>query len=374
LPELITMAIEQGSASQASPVSPREALEKISAFIEQLQFSKLEMRGLGFNTPPDRLLLRAFRVDRIDKGTLSDLTFEGFDFYSSRESFKAGALVLKGLNLTGMLRKAADWSALPRPPMGLEALEMLKFLQGFEMRDFLPPKEGAGMAPAVEVKLFQASWGQFVGVVPTKLRFTARATMPTDANEPAFLKDLAKLGLRSLTLSYDLGSDWSGLTRMLEVKPIALEIEKLFAFSAAWTLANVPSEIFELDPARFDPDRFEALTGKVEAGRIELSFRDDGAVTLGIAEFARNQGVTPADAQKMLIDEMNKDLRTKLRSSPEALSIINAIQRLLEQPGSTLTIALTPKRQVTVNQIVEQFGIDPNMVLSNFNVEANVHR
>jgi hypothetical protein len=125
---------------------------------------------------------------------------------------------------------------------------------------------------------------------------------------------------------------------------------------------------------KFDPKRFETLAGMMEAGRLDMAFRDDGAVTFGIAEFAKAQGVTPAVAQKMMIELLNKDVASKLQTSPEALLIIGAVQRLIEQPGGTLTIALTPKGRVTVNQIIEQMKIDPNQVLSRFNVEANVRR
>src|SRR5207244_4035723 len=97
-----------------------------------------------------------------------------------------------------------------------------------------------------------------------------------------------------------------------------------------------------------DPDRAMLAAEKVEAGLIEFALRDAGALDLAIAQFAKQQGLSPRAARTALIDTLNQSAAPLSKGNPDIRPVVEAIARFIEAPRSTLTLRVIPKGRVVI--------------------------
>jgi hypothetical protein len=223
----------------------------------------------------------------------------------------------------------------------------------------------------VQIDTFGASWGQFVGVVPSKARIVSKISGPISLTDPEPLKTLAESGIFTLATSVDIGVAWSQDTRAFALAPATVDIGKLFAVSLEASLGNVPANIFSTDPAVV-----MAAASGVEIGPIELSLRDQGGLELAAAQFAKERGQPPEAGRAMLAAMLAQNAEATLQASPELRPLYEALGRFVEGNGETLTITLVPRGRVPLMQLVEAGKAPggPAALLGSFAIEAKVHR
>ena len=68
---------------------------------------------------------------------------------------------------------------------------------------------------------------------------------------------------------------------------MTLEIGNVLTAAARLSVANVPREVFSVNPLQA-----AIMAAQIEAGPIELALRDTGGVDLAVAQYARTQNVS----------------------------------------------------------------------------------
>lgn len=345
-----------------------ELFEKVAGLYEGIRIGKMEVRGLSTSVPPGgKLKVGTIRMDRVENGRIGEFAVEGIEGGTAREPVSMRRFALKGFDAANLLRTSGRWAALRGPPKPDEIAGLLALLEGFELADLVAPN--AVTRELVRLETLAASWGNFVGSIPSTARVSAKVSMPLDLANPGPFKVLTDGGLRMLKMDLNLASAWSETTQKLTVGPAVIEIGNLFSGSARIVVDSVPREAFTADPVLF---LFAA--GLFEAGPAEISVRDAGGVALLVGEFAKEQGLTPETARAMLVQNMQEHARALAQTSPDVAPATEALARFMQLPGSTLSIKITPVDRVYVQQLLEEAIARPDAALGRFKVEVTASR
>ena len=353
-----------------SPAQAQMILDKVASLYEGMHLGKAEMQGMSFNMLPDSFRIASITLDRLENGRLGAFVMEGLDGMTpQREPIKIGRFALKGFDIAGLFRAMMQLSTPGRPPSPDQLTGMLKLLEGIDLEQIAVPDPRTGRT--VQIDSFAASWGEFIGVIPSKARIVAKVSGPISLTDPEPLKTLAENGIFTMATNLDIGLAWSEGTGALTLAPATIDIGKLFAVSATATLGNVPRDIFSTDP-----NRVLMATSAVEVGPIELSLRDQGGLDLAAAQLAKSQGQPPQGARAMLSAMVAQNAQAASQASPELQAVLEAIGRFVASNGETLTIRLTPRGRVPL-MLVLGAGQNPDAaagLLSSFALEAKVGR
>jgi len=260
------------------------------------------------------------------------------------------------------MRISAQFANPARPPTPELIAGLFPLIQGIEVKGVTAPFKNTGRF--VNIDSFDMSWGQFVGPVPTKARLTAKMTMPVDAADPS-TKALVAAGLDTLAADGDIGGEWTETARSFVVDVPKLEIGGLLKASARIVLANVPRQVFSANAAQAI-----GAAAQIEAGALELTFRDTGAVDFAIAQFARSQDTDRDAARRAILNSIEVD-REAIGAGAEASAVFAALARFVESPGQTLIIKLTPRAKVPALQLFQLLKTDPPTALAQFRIEAS---
>ncbi|MGJ4939705.1 hypothetical protein ACQR1W_03970 [Bradyrhizobium sp. HKCCYLS1011] len=359
LPALLAAIPQPGM--QPTPEQSRELLDKVASLYEGLQFGNLELRGLALETPEGPFKLAGLRVSLADgKG---DLALEGFDGRSPQGPIKLGRFALKAFDIAGLMRLSAQFADKPVQPQPGAALAALKLIQGVELKALEAPFKSTNKP--VKIDNVALNWGQFVGPIPTQAHLTTKMAGPVDPSNAAMLPLLAA-GIDTLALDADLGVGWTEASSSVALSPVKIELANLLGASASLSLAHVPRALFTPDP-----QAATAVAAQIEAGGLELSLRDLGAIDLLVAQYARTHTMTREDAKKALVDSLHDSGQQFAAGNPDVAAAIEAVSRFIETPRQTLTLKLTPRAKVPALQLVQLLKIDPSMALAQFKIEAS---
>lgn len=368
------LALTGAAPQPISALVVSELVNKFAETSENIRVGKFEIRGLTLNDSPNLLKLSVLRSNKLENGHLAEFIVEGINLTPPQQSVNARRLTLKGINIAGLLRKSAQFSLIGQAPTPAQVAEFLPLLEAIEIDGFTAPDERAGRSPVqlIRIESFRASWGQFIGTVPSSARITANITGPISVADRDPFKALAEAGHNSLTFGFDIAGVWAGNTKTFVIAPIVFEVRNLFTASAKLSIANVSPNIFVVDPTRFT---FAASS--LEAGPIEFSLRDTGGLDLWIAQVAKTQGISLVAARKTQIDNMYKNAQTQSQMNPALQRLVNVASQFIETPRATLRINLTPKGKVNLTQVIELVKANPAgalSALSQFNLDAAVTR
>ncbi len=86
----------------------------------------------------------------------------------------------------------------------------------------------------------------------------------------------------------------------------------------------------------------------------------------------RRQKIPPEEAQRALVETFRARAATGLASHPNAAEIAEAVARLLQGPGRTLSLKLMPKDNLLAAQAAAALLGNPAALLDGFDIEAKV--
>jgi len=354
------LALMSRPAAPPSPAQMRDLTAKVADLWEGIVIKNYEMRGMSIKTPQGALKLSGSHADMAD-GKLN-LALEGLDGQSPQGPIKVGRFALKSLDMSGIARIAGQFADQAHRPPPAQALELLKVLQGAELKDFVAPYKTTNKQ--VKIDNFSLDWGQFVGPIPTQAHVVAKLNSPIDAANPALLPLLAA-GVDTAAVEADIGAGWSESAGTFALSPVKLDIGNILSASASVSLAHVPREVFTPDP-----QAAMAQAAQIDAGGLELTLHDLGGVDILVAQFARMRTISRDDARRAILDII-KATGDKLGSdNPEVSGAVEAISRFVETPHQTLTLKLVPKAKVPALQLVQLIGTDPPSAIAEFKIEA----
>src|SRR5882757_2269293 len=97
-----------------------------------------------------------------DNGKIGELAVEGLDTGTPNGPVKVGRFALRSLDVAGLMRLTAQFSA--QKPLPEQAMALLPLIEGAEVRAVVTPYKATGKL--VNVDVFSLDWGQFVGPIP----------------------------------------------------------------------------------------------------------------------------------------------------------------------------------------------------------------
>ena len=343
-----------------------DLLGKVAGLYEGVYLGGAEIRGLSIESPEGPFRLAAIKLGKLDNGRLAEFALEGLDARTPQGPVKVGRFALKSLDIANLMRVAAQLSGSGNPtPDQLAALALL--LEGTEVQGLVAPYKGPDQP--VNIDTLNLSWGQFVGPIPTRARATLKLSGPVDVADPEPLGWLAGAGAGSASIAFDLGAAWAEGTRAFALEPVTLEVGNVLTAAARLSVANVPREVFSINPLQA-----AVMAAQIEAGPIELALRDVGGVDLAVAQYARTQNVSREAARRALIDNVKSTGMTLASANPDAMAIAGALARFIEVPRGTVTIKLNPRGKVPMMALIEALRTNPMAALARFQVDASVGR
>ncbi|HTB04245.1 MAG TPA: hypothetical protein VK804_27575 [Bradyrhizobium sp.] len=364
IPALLAM-LPQAGAAPPTPAQAREMIEKISSLYEGVHIANAEMRGLSVETPQGPFKLAAMRFN-LEAGKIGEFAIEGLDAKAPKGPVKVGRFALKSFDIANLLRMSALFMNPAQKPPPEQLLGLLTLLQGVEVKGFVVPDKDSGKP--ISIDQLNLNWGQFVGPIPSQARLAGKMSAPIEASE-ASLRPLLDAGMDRLAIDLDLGAAWTEASRTFVVDPATLELGGLLKAQARVSLANVPRGVFSPNLPQA-----AAMAGQIEAGTLELVVQDLGGVDLAVAQYARTQNVSPDAARAAIAEKIRSSVDPTTASDPDAMAIVEAAARYVENPRGTLTLKLTPRGKLPVMPMIQALNTDPLVVLAQFQVEVATGR
>jgi hypothetical protein len=348
-----------------TPAQLRMMMDQVAYMYEGIRIGKFEMRGIRVRMLPDAdFKMAAVRLSGLENGRLAELTMEGLDGQSpQKDPIHIGRFALKGLQIANLMRQTAQMAETGRAFSPDKLLGLLALLEGIEIGD-VTAKTGASQQ-AARIETFRLSWGQFVGPIPTTVRLSAKTTMPTNLVDSGVGGVLSDAGLATVTTSIDVGVAWTEAAQTMAVSPMSIEVENAFTFSANLAVLNVPRSMFSTDTGQT-----MMAADQLEAGPLQLSLRDTGALRTALAHYAKSKSLSVDAARKEIIESVNETAKSSAQSNPDAAIVAQALVQFIEVPGSTLTISVTPKGRVNFKQAFDKANGDPAATAALFTIEA----
>jgi hypothetical protein len=188
---------------------------------------------------------------------------------------------------------------------------------------------------------------------------------PTDPASPV-QRSLVMAGVDKLAIDLDLGVAWTEQSGAFLLSPAMIDLGSLARAQARLALANVPRDMFSLDPAQVMGE-----AKQIDAGAIELSLRDNGIVDLVVAQFARIQNVSRDAARDAIVEMIRTQGEQIAASNLDAKPAVDALASFVETSGQTFTVKLTPLGKVPVMQLIGVLNSEPIVALAQFKIEAS---
>ncbi|HEX5959447.1 MAG TPA: hypothetical protein VFY92_12435 [Hyphomicrobiaceae bacterium] len=351
-------------------------MDKMAGLYEAFHLGKLEIAGVSVTAGErDRAQIASIRIDNLENGRFGELAIDGLDAKPPAGApFKLGRVAVRGFDFAGLMRIMATALSQPtgqhpfgpprsRSPNPEQIAAMLRVLEGVELENVALPDPKTRRLLLLDS--FKASWGQFVGGVPSQSRVTMKFSAPIGAPDPEpFINLLAGAGIQVLTTGVDVGARWSEPAQAVTLEPATVEIDGAFALSVKGTANNVSRDLFSTDVLRAI-----GSAASIEVGPIEVTLRDLGLIDLVAAEIARPTGQGPDVGRSLLLQAWEKQASTQ--PDPGAQPFFQAMRQFVQGKGETLTVRLTPKGHVRALELAEALRLDPaGAVLAGFTVEA----
>ena len=359
LPELLAMLPQLGAVP--TPAQTREISQHMAALYEGLSIAHSEMRGLSLGTPQGPMTLAAIHLS-LDHGK-GEFAIEDLAGNSPKGPVQVGRIAIKSFDMARLLRMAGQFSDPATPKTPDQALGFLAVLGGVEVGGVAAPFKDT--RKVVKIDTFNLTWGQFVGPIPTQARLVAKMTVPVDPADQAQKPPVAA-GIDTIALDLDLGLGWTEATSTFALDPVKFTLGDVGDMAGHLTLAQVPRGVFSPNAQQVMP-----LAAQIEAGALELTLHDRGAVDLLVAQFALGHQISRDVARSTIIDSIRTAGAQTVADHPDAGAAIEALAHFIETPHQSLVIRLTPRGKVPALQLIQLLKTDPAALLGQFQVEAS---
>jgi hypothetical protein len=368
LPQLMAIVESMPAPGKTpTPAQTRDMLDKVAVLYEGVQLGSAEVRGFSMDVPEGAVRLAAVRLTNLTNGKLAEFAFEGLEAPSPQGPVKIGRFALKALDVANLMRMSGQFSTPGREPSPDQLAALLLLLEGTEIRGLVAPYKNSRQP--VNLDTLNLSWGQFVGPIPTRARATVKMSGPVDLSDPDPFRMLAAAGMNEATANLDFGAAWNEGAKSFALEPISFEVGSVMSVAARVTLANVPREVFSINPLQAT-----IMAAQIEAGTIEIALRDTGGIDLALTQRAKLQNLTREAARKALVDTIRENAMKMATVNPDVMALAGTLIRFIENPRGTLTVKLTPRGKVAMLGLVDTLRTNPLAALARFQVEASAGR
>ena len=345
-----------------TPAQAREMMEKAANFYEGIWLGNGVISGISVEAPPvSAVKLGQVRVNM--QNGKGDIAFEGLDASTPEGPLRMERFTLKALDLPSLMRVSAQFANPAQPPQPQQVLQLLQVLGGAEVKGVVAPFKNS--RKTVKIDAINLNWGQFVGTIPTRVHLDARLASPVDASLPA-ISPLAIAGIDTMSLDVNLSTAWDEASGAFVLDAPTFEMGSFLNASAHVALAKVPREVFMLGSQQATD-----MAAQIEAGTLELSLRDLGAVDAFVVQYARIYSISRDVARSAIVDSIRDAGQKAAAANPDAPAAIDALVRFVETPRQTLLVKLTPLGKVPAQPLLQMLQSDPEVALAQFRIEAS---
>lgn len=322
-------------------------------------FTSFAMKDVAATDPAGKAKVRAVTLSDFKDGRLAAFSIEGLSGEVSGEKpVSLDKLVLKGVTPLPMMEMSS--SALDGTFLALDGmLAFFRTLEGFELKGLSAPREDSDIP--LTVKSLDVSWGQFIGLVPTRFALKGeRISGPITEADVFPLSYLAGAGVNEASFDLDLALAYDPDARAITLSPASLRVDKALAASIDAKLTDVQRRAFE------DPIAALSAAQQIGAGPIKLVITDLGLADLMLKENAAAAGISPEAMRAEVIAGITKTAKDLAEAYPEAIGLGEAVAAFVKAPG-TLTLTAEPKGEAKLMNLI---AADPLVSLREFAITA----
>lgn len=330
---------------QPTPAQQQAIMSAVVNIYEGIRFDDISVRDMSITGPKAApqtftMAMGGMTMSRFSGGKLGEFRIDkvsGTAGSPGGVSFpiKLGGFALQGFDLVKVMKFGLEAAAAAgKTPPPEKVYGLLSSLDGFELTDIAAPDPRTGQM--VQIDRLKASWGQFVGDLPTRLRLSFKGATPLNPSDPNTAL-LRQNGMRSVALTMDTTTDWDAASR-LATGTTALDLDQLGGLSANISLGNVPRSAFSVRPGQLN-----AILPDIEIGPLQLKLQDKGMMKLV-------RGALGGDPQADPLASLKQALIDPAKPASNLATLLDGASRFLAKPGQTLTLKLVPKARVAVGQ------------------------
>jgi hypothetical protein len=343
-------------------------LDRIAGLYESMAIDSFDIDGFAIEIPSEgSVKLASLKLRDFANWRIAEYAIEGLDIrVPGKDPVQIGRAAVLGLKVADLLRWAKNATKGAMTPE--HSVGMLKLLEGVSINKVTVPMK-PGQKPVV-IDVFDLSWGQYVGLLPSKARMTLKLSGPIDTGSGnEFARYLVQSGITSVTANLDVGAGWTEASHTFVVTPLSLDVTDWFSANASVSLGDVTREIFTLDPTILSTQAMG-----LEVGIIEITVRDSGAIDRFLAQLAKDRNLSPDDARRSLLIDMDQAAQPLLSANPELRSVFSTAVKFMETSKGTFSVKVIPNGKIQIINLIAAMQDDPFTMLSSFKIDATASR
>ncbi len=351
------MTLFQKPIQPGTPMPP-ELLKYLSMVYSNISWEKASVTGFPDLPAPDgqgSFKIGEFFMGKISKGVLEEITLKDLSVDKPNDpvvtAIKLGKFSILGFDMLGFIQHSSTFTPGTQPTPEQSA-KFLQFIKGFSIKGVDvkgPDQELTGEA--------DISWGNFVGLFPTKINWDAHSIIAAPKGASAsrgYAAFLQMTGLDKLDIKSSMGIEWNEKNNTIVIQPFKYDAKKLAEVEFSASIGNVTKEMLE----ERDMGKLGIMALGSNVGTITLKVSDKGAQKLA------------DEATKGMWSAMSAEFA----ADPELQPVIENITKLLNEPGSKLTIVLKPKGTMSFAQVSGAIALGPKMLPTLFDIETSLEK
>lgn len=363
----LTQIMQEIDPAASTDESRRRSMGVVAELFSRLDIENVEMVGFkgtsGDNQP---VAVGRFVIRGVSQGRIGSIEFGDLSASDRRgQSTTIGKFSIETIDATGLLALAKDFSegaysaGKPVPPSAYPDVRRL-VMEAIAVRS--PTGQAVG-----SVQRFLVEAGPRIGLVPTRLRAQMEGfTAPiNDARQRA---QLAPLGLTDkVNLGADLDIEYDEASRELRVRNVKVDVDDVGSLNLVMTIGG-------LDRAQIEalPGSAAVLGLSAKAGRLSLSFSEDGGVESFISHVAGQTGLSEDDFKEQIKQQAGMMIGQFIQDRALAERITEAFGEFLDEPSS-LAITLTPKGDIPLAALAVALRGSPFAAIPVFDIEVKAN-
>lgn len=363
----LTQTMQEIDPAGATEESRRRSMGVVAELFSRLDIDNVEMTGFkGQSNQNQPVALSRFAIRGVSQGRIASIDFAGLSAVDrSGQTTTIGKFTIETIDATGLIALAKDFSegaystGKPVPPSAYPDIRRL-------LMEDIAVKTGTGQALG-SVQRFLVEAGPRIGLVPTRLRAQLEGfTAPiNDARQRA---QLAPLGLTDkINLGAELDIEYDETSRELRVRNVKVDVDDVGSLNLVMTIGG-------LDRAQIEalPGSAAVLGLSAKAGRLSLTFSEDGGAASFITHVAGQTGLSEDDFKEQIKQQAGMMVGQFIQDRALAERITEAFGEFLDDPSS-LAITLTPKGDIPLAALAIAMRGSPFAVIPMFNIEVKAN-
>lgn len=362
----LSRAMQAMVPNARDPESQRRQVGFMVELFSRVDIERFEIASIAGHNPQGQ----AFTLGRLALNGISQGRIAAIELGSVSADADAGQKVtlgrfaIEGIDASGLLAFGREFAAGRHQPGSQPPPSAYPEIRRILTED-LEVNDARGRL--ARVARFEIEAGPRIGLVPTRLR--AQLTgLEAPIRDAAQRAQVAPLGLTDkVNLAASLEIEYVEGARELRLRTFKIEVDDVGALDLSLAIGGLDrAQIAQL------PDSAAVLGLSAKAGRVTLTYTEDGGIAALIAHTAEQAGVSEDDFKEQLKEQLTPMIAQFVQDRGLATRIAEALGEFIDDPSS-LVISATPKGDMPLAALAMAARNSPLMLLTMLDVkiEAN---